>query len=128
MTKRLGLHADVEMVAPEELGKYKEEMADLPTDPKELEILYQTLNMKIEENTQLLLFEEDKRKKWHAENLRRKHNYIPLIYEFLKLLAGKGKLPELIGKAKEEQKKKMIAKAEAKKAAEKKETEEKKMQ
>jgi len=35
------------------------------------------------------------------ENIRRKHNYLPLIMEILKTLAQEGKLTGLVDKAKE---------------------------
>lgn len=35
------------------------------------------------------------------ENVRRKHNYLPLIMEILKTLAQEGKLTDLVEKAKE---------------------------
>ncbi|KRT81551.1 Peptidase [Oryctes borbonicus] len=45
--------------------------------------------------------EENKIHKYQIENIRRKHNYIPLIMELLKLLAREGKLMSLYEKAKE---------------------------
>ncbi|XP_034943146.1 ubiquitin carboxyl-terminal hydrolase isozyme L5 [Chelonus insularis] len=51
---------------------------------------------------QLLIEEENNKSKRHKlENIRRKHNYLPLIIELLKVLAKDGKLLHLYQKAKE---------------------------
>ena len=49
------------------------------------------------------LIEEEirKSKRYQIENVRRKHNYLPLIMELLKVLAKEGKLVSLYQKAKE---------------------------
>lgn len=44
--------------------------------------------------------EVDKMKRYKIENARRKHNYLPLIVEILKLLAKDGKLVPLYERAK----------------------------
>lgn len=49
-----------------------------------------------------LIVEEDvKMKRYQVENIRRKHNYIPLIVELLKILAETGQLEPLVEKAKQ---------------------------
>jgi ubiquitin carboxyl-terminal hydrolase L5 len=55
--------------------------------------------------------EEEKRRRYKIENVRRRHNYIPFIVELLKILAREGKLVPLTEKAIVEAKKKAAAKS-----------------
>lgn len=48
----------------------------------------------------LLEQEENKMKRYKIENIRRKHNYLPLIVEILKILASEKELIPLYEKAK----------------------------
>lgn len=50
-----------------------------------------------------LLIDEDveKKKRYKVENIRRKHNYLPLIVELLKMLGEQGQLLPIYEKAKQ---------------------------
>lgn len=45
--------------------------------------------------------EEGKRSRWQVENIRRKHNYLPLIVNMMKILAEEGKLLPIYHAARE---------------------------
>jgi len=45
--------------------------------------------------------EEENRKRWKQENVRRRHNYLPFIVELLKFLAAENQLTSVYEKAKE---------------------------
>lgn len=53
--------------------------------------------------------EEQKRARWRAENVRRKHNYVPFIINLFKELAEKQQLLSLLDVAKEKQKQRAAA-------------------
>jgi ubiquitin carboxyl-terminal hydrolase L5 len=77
-------------VVASRLDEMRTQIASLPADSAALPDLEQQLRL-----------EEQKRSRWKAENLRRKHNYLPFLINLLRELAKKGQLLPLLDAAKE---------------------------
>lgn len=77
---------------------------------KELKMLSQVsmdsdeLSIRMSELRSLIEDEDRKRLAYRKENIRRKHNYLPLIMELLKVLAEEKKLVDLVKHASDKQK------------------------
>lgn len=82
-------------IAPVEAGMESSVTVD------ELFLLLATLNEQLASVRLKLRLEEEKFAQWRTENVRRKHNYIPFILNFIKLLASKGELMPLVNQAKQ---------------------------
>jgi len=82
-----------------ELQKQAADNMDIDGDPQ-----LQEINDRIEQTQGLIANEEAKLVNWKAENQRRKHNYIPFLFNLLKVLAEKDLLVPLIERAKEKHK------------------------
>lgn len=78
-----------------------EDSFDLPEDPDDLLEMLETLDGEEEEAQAVLEAEKEKREKWKVENIRRKHNYIPFIFNLCKELAKAGKLGDLVTEGKQ---------------------------
>ena len=66
------------------------------------------INYKIKENDYIIKNEEIKMKKYKEENQRRQHNYIPFIFELIKVMGEKGILEQAYKEAYEEENRKKI--------------------
>lgn len=90
----MAIVSDRKMIYEKQITKIQKQIEEsgMETDIQQSEIT--RLKMSIEE-------EDNKRSQYRIENIRRKHNYLPLIVEILKILAKDGKLLPLYEKAKE---------------------------
>jgi len=73
---------------------------------EECKVEVEQIQSEISKTKQKLAAEEEKFRAWKAENIRRKHNYIPFLVHLLKMLAEKGELMPLVERAKQQQQQK----------------------
>lgn len=90
----MAIVSDRKMTYKKQICNIQKQMEEsgMETDVQQGEVA--RLKMLIEE-------EDNKRAQYRIENIRRKHNYLPLIVEILKILAKEGKLLPLYEKAKQ---------------------------
>ncbi|KAI7895829.1 ubiquitin carboxyl-terminal hydrolase [Mucor mucedo] len=99
------LHFSLMALTKDRLELYEEEIEEL--DGLLLSLGEDAVDQRNELNQQRSLLEhklhleKEKRARWHRENVLRKHNFIPIIYNLLRNLAEKDQLVPLVAKAKE---------------------------
>lgn len=87
-------------------GELTQEQKDsLPTEKSEQEKVLNELQHEIYQLEDQRKEEVEKREKWERENARRRHNYVPLTLELLKIMSEKNMLTDLYKKAEEVHKK-----------------------
>jgi len=65
----------------------------------DLKQMIEVLDLESKQIEEKIVHEQNKFKAWQVENVRRRHNYLPFIFNLVKTLAEKGKLGELVDKA-----------------------------
>ncbi|CAH8455851.1 unnamed protein product [Schistosoma bovis] len=80
-------------VVPNRLAMYEKQLAQYKKDSSDPESVY------ITELMNNIASEKKKIAAYRAENIRRRHNYLPLIVELLKMLGENGQLTSLVEKA-----------------------------
>jgi ubiquitin carboxyl-terminal hydrolase L5 len=77
-----------------------EDSSGLPSDPAELQTVIEEAETQLASLQEKMAEETSKLERYKLENIRRKHNYLPLIMELLKILARRGQLVPLVEQAK----------------------------
>lgn len=92
------IHFNLMAVVSDRQMIYQKQIEGLQADATMDEATRQAEILRLQE---LIQEEEQKRKRYKVENIRRKHNYLPLIVEILKKLGENGQLLPLYEKAKQ---------------------------
>lgn len=95
------IHFNLMALISDKKQQYEKRLADLQSQLQDQSMDTDTVQLEINHLNDLIKEEEIKSRRYKLENIRRKHNYLPLIMELLKSLAQEGKLNDLAAKARE---------------------------
>lgn len=95
------IHFNLMAIVSDRLVEYNRQIVEVTQQIESAGMETDELQMKLTQLQQLISDEEQKRQQQKVESIRRRHNYLPFIMEFLKVLAEDGKLVDLVQKAKE---------------------------
>ncbi|XP_054276044.1 ubiquitin carboxyl-terminal hydrolase isozyme L5 [Macrosteles quadrilineatus] len=94
------IHFNLMAIVSDRKMKYEEKLQQLQKQIEESGMETDSVQAEVTRLRLAIEEEENKIKRYQLENIRRKHNYLPLIIEILKILAKEGQLLSLYEKAK----------------------------
>jgi len=89
------IHFNLMAVIQDRTTRYNQQLKELVSLPADIQA------SEVARIEMMLADEENKRAKWRTENIRRRHNYLPLIMELLRHLASRGELLPIYQRARE---------------------------
>ena len=98
------IHFNLMAIISDKKKAYEKQLAELTKNVETSSMETDIAQLEINNLKHLIEDEENKMKRYRVENIRRKHNYLPLIMEVLKTLAEAGELSKLVEKEKERKK------------------------
>ena len=98
------IHFNLMAIISDKKRAYEKQLAELTISIENSSMETDIAQLEINNLRHLIEEEANKMRKYRVENLRRKHNYLPLIMEVLKVLAESGELSKLITIEKERKK------------------------
>lgn len=94
------IHFNLMAIISDKKKAYEKQLAELTKNIENSSMETDIAQLEINNLKHLIQDEENKMRKYRVENIRRKHNYLPLIMEVLKALAETGELSKLVEKEK----------------------------